>query len=237
MRLEDVLRDELGRIAPGLCDQGLALHIGNRVDLGIGKNNDLEKLRIERREMTDVRRRLRERRVALDGVGGRDRVAKTEVGFAFFDAAHVRNAGTWKRLHARPRESPFEHRLKRATKRHPGAALRAGHETDRIALYACTDRLRPFRAMCPRILDPWPRLRELPPQQEQQAAGSQCRCRPDRERRGDGDAKSGRIACGRIPPVCHFDGHRIYTRSLIHRRCPENLTGRSVGRDIRGDIT
>ena len=128
--LQELLGDLLGSVAARLGGNRLALEIFDRVDAGIGAHDDLEILRIERRDVANVAVRLREWRSSGDRIDGGNRVAEADIGLAFLDAAHVGDSGSGQRLHGRVGNRFFPQVLQLTTQRHPGAALRPGHELE-----------------------------------------------------------------------------------------------------------
>ena len=133
VHLEELARDLLAGVAALLGGDALALEVRDLVDAGIGQHDELEILRIERRDIADVVVRLVERRLAGHGVDRRDRVAEADIGLGLLDPAHIGDAGARQDLDRGAGDRLLPHVLELAAERNPGAALRPGHhpEVDR----------------------------------------------------------------------------------------------------------
>ena len=130
VELQHRLGQQLAGVALRLRDDRLALHVGERLHLRVLQRHHLEVLRIEVRDLADLRRLLRVRRTALDAVDRRGGVREADLRLAFVDAAHVGDARTGRLLDLQARNGGFPHVLERAPQRDPRAALRTGHERD-----------------------------------------------------------------------------------------------------------
>ncbi len=126
--LQHLSGEQFRRVALRLGDHRLAFHVGERVDVRVGGDHDLEVLRVQVGELADVGGLLRIGRIAGQAVDGRARVAEADLRLALVDAADVGDAGAGDRLDLQAGDLLFPHALERAAERNPRAALGAGHE-------------------------------------------------------------------------------------------------------------
>jgi hypothetical protein len=130
VHLQNQRGEKLARVALGLRGERLALEVGERVDLGVGERHDLEVLRIQVRELADLRDLLGVGRPALQAVDRGAGVGEADLRLALVYAAHVRDPRAGSLRDLQPRHALLPHALERAAERDPRAALRAGHEGD-----------------------------------------------------------------------------------------------------------
>ena len=119
MHAENLTRDQLPGVTALLRGNRLTLEVLDLVDAGVGIDDELIVLRIERGEVAYIGRRLRERRLAVHAVHRRDRIAKADVGLIFVDAAGIGDAGARHDLHGETRNRLLPHVLELAAERNP----------------------------------------------------------------------------------------------------------------------
>jgi hypothetical protein len=128
VHLQHQLGQQLARVSLGLCDQGLTLEVGERVDFGTGERHDLKVLRVQVGELADLGDFLRVGRPAFEAVDRGARVGETDVRLTFVHAAHVGDPRAGRLGDAQAGNALLPHPFERAAERDPRAALRARHE-------------------------------------------------------------------------------------------------------------